>query len=306
MLQNTNKVLMVRPISFGFNAETAVNNHYQVNDNRFTEKEIQEKAVQEFDNLVATLRNEGVDVKVLQDTKDPHTPDSVFPNNWFSTHEDKKVVLYPMYAHNRRLERTEKLFDFLAEPKENLEIIDMTDYEDKNIFLEGTGSMILDRQNKKVYMCLSARADEKVLDAFCENLGYKKVVFHGYQSHEGQRKAIYHTNVMMGLAEKYAIICLDAIDDKAEREKVIKELEEDNKEIIAISEEQVNNFLGNNLELQGKDSKLCVMSDTAYNVLTAKQKAKIEKYAKIVHSAIPTIENYGGGSVRCMLAELFI
>ena len=305
-MQNTNRVFMVRPISFGFNAETAVNNYYQTNDKTISPEYIQQLALNEFNNFVKVLENEGVEVNVIEDTMEPHTPDSIFPNNWFSTHEENKLILYPMYAENRRLERTEKIFNEIKLEKNKVEILDLTNFENRNIFLEGTGSMVLDRSNKKAYVCLSERAHEEVLDYFCEKTGFKKIAFHAFQNHDIGRKPIYHTNVMMSIGEKYAIISLDTIDDIREREKVVNSLKEDGKEIIEISEEQVKNFLGNTLELNSKNGKICVMSKTAYLSLNENQKKAIEKYNKIVSVSIPTIEKYGGGSARCMLAELFI
>lgn len=300
----TSKVLMVRPICFGYNEETAVNNYYQQNDGAES-NEIQKKALAEFDNMVEKLKTYGVDVKVLQDTKDPYTPDSIFPNNWFSTHENT-VVLYPMFAKNRRLERREDIYDFMT-PTGELRKIDYSKAEEKSIFLEGTGSLVLDRENKKAYCSLSPRADEKLLDDFCKDLGYKKIAFSSYQTVNGERKLIYHTNVMMAMGEKYAILCADCIDDKAEREKVIAELKENGKDIVYITEEQVQNFLGNAIELENnKGESLCIMSSTAYNALTADQKNTIEKYSIIVPVDVNTIEKYGGGSARCMIAELYI
>jgi len=261
----TNKILMVRPISFAFNEQTAVNNHYQKRDNKPVQ-EIQNKALIEFDNMVEKLKKVGIDVKVMQDTKEPHTPDSIFPNNWFSTHYSNTVVLYPMFAENRRLERTDNLYDFF-DKTDDLNVVDYSSLENENIFLEGTGSLVLDRKNKKAYCSLSQRANEKLLD----------------------------------------ILCADSIDDLKEREKVIRELESDGKEIVYISEYQVEHFLGNAIELINNENvKICVMSATAYSVLTDEQKNIIEKYDVIVPVDVHTIEKYGGGSARCMIAELFI
>lgn len=301
----TNKILMVRPAAFGFNEETAVNNHYQKKGN-LKNNEIQEKALFEFDEMVGKLKNMGIDVKILQDTKIPHTPDSIFPNNWFSTHSDNTVVLYPMFAKNRRLERREDLYDFFENINE-IKTLDYSQLENENVFLEGTGSLVLDRKNKKAYCSLSERADERLLDIFCDDMGYKKIDFHSYQTVDTKRKLIYHTNVMMSIAENYAILCADAIDNKEEREKVIDELKSNKKEIIYISEEQVEKFLGNALELRNKDGvSILVMSAMAYSSLTEKQKNSIEKYSLILPVDVRTIEKYGGGSARCMIAELFI
>ncbi|MCI5725748.1 citrulline utilization hydrolase CtlX [Fusobacterium sp.] len=301
----TNKVLMVRPVAFGFNEETAVNNHYQKKGN-LSSYEIQEKALFEFDEMVSKLKNIGIDVKILQDTKTPHTPDSIFPNNWFSTHSDNTVILYPMFAKNRRLERREDLYDIFENINE-IKTLDYSQLENEGVFLEGTGSLVLDRKNKKAYCSLSERADERLLNIFCDDMGYKKIDFRSYQTVDTKRKLIYHTNVMMSIAENYAILCADAIDNKEERQKVIDELKANKKEIVYISEEQVENFLGNAIELKNKDGvSILVMSSTAYNILTEKQKNIIEKYSVILPVDVKTIEKYGGGSARCMIAELFI
>lgn len=301
----TNKVLMVRPVAFGFNEETAVNNHYQKKGN-LSSYEIQEKALFEFDEMVGKLKNIGIDVKILQDTKTPHTPDSIFPNNWFSTHFDNTVILYPMFAKNRRLERREDLYDIFENINE-IKTLDYSQLENEGVFLEGTGSLVLDRKNKKAYCSLSERADERLLNIFCDDMGYKKIDFRSYQTVDTKRKLIYHTNVMMSIAENYAILCADAIDNKEERQKVIDELKANKKEIIYISEEQVENFLGNAIELKNKDGvSILIMSSTAYNILTEKQKNIIEKYSVILPVDVKTIEKYGGGSARCMIAELFI
>ena len=301
----TNKILMVRPALFAFNEETAVNNYYQKRDNK-TVQEIQNSALIEFDKMVEKLKNIGIDVKVIQDTKEPHTPDSIFPNNWFSTHYSNTVVLYPMFAENRRLERTDRIYEFF-DNIDNLNVVDYSSLEKENIFLEGTGALVLDRKNKKAYCSLSQRANEKLLDIFCEDASYKKIAFHSYQTINGERKAIYHTNVMMAIGENYAILCSDSIDNLEERANVIKELEKDNKEIVYISEKQVESFLGNAIELVNNEGvNICVMSTTAYLALTDEQKSIIEKYDVILPVDVHTIEKYGGGSARCMIAELFI
>ncbi|QNM15915.1 citrulline utilization hydrolase CtlX [Fusobacterium hominis] len=301
--QITNSILMVRPIKFNFNEETAVNNHYQ-HKNDIKVEEIQNKALKEFDDFVNLLKQKGINVHVIEDTPLPPTPDSIFPNNWFSTHEDKKLVIYPMFAKNRRMEIVKfknKLIDIVGE--KNIEIIDYSEKVKDMIFLEGTGSIVLDRTNKKAYCSLSPRSDKNLFLKFCNDLGYKPVTFTSYQ--DGNE--IYHTNVMMGIGESKAIICLDCIEDINERKKVIDELKENNKEIIEISLEQVKYFLGNVLEVEGKDSKrYIVISKTAYNSMTKEQIKKIEKDTEIICADVSTIEYYGGGSVRCMLGEIFI
>lgn len=301
----TDKILMVRPISFGYNEETAINNYYQKISDK-SSSEIQKQALIEFDNMVQKLENLGINVKILQDTKIPYTPDSIFPNNWFSTHSANTVILYPMFAKNRRLERREDIYDFFENTNE-LKILDYSNLENEGVFLEGTGSLVLDRKNKKAYCSLSERADEKLLDIFCEDMSYKKIAFHSYQTVNSERKAIYHTNVMMAIAENYAIICADSIDNNNEREIVLKELKNDKKEIILISEKQVENFLGNAIELKNKDGvSVLVMSAKAFKALTLEQRNIIEKYSVILPVDVSTIEEHGGGSARCMIAELYI
>ena len=301
--QITNSILMIRPIKFNFNEETAVNNHYQHKNNIKVEA-IQTRALKEFDAFANLLKQKGVNVHVIEDTLLPPTPDSIFPNNWFSTHEYKKLVIYPMFAKNRRMEIAKfknKLIDIVGE--KNIEIIDYSEKAKDGIFLEGTGSIVLDRKNKKAYCSLSPRSDKNLFLEFCNDLGYKPVSFTSYQ--DGNE--IYHTNVMMGIGENKAIICLDCIEDSDERKKVIDELKENNKEIIEISLEQVKHFLGNVLEVEGKDNKrYIVISQTAYNSLTKEQIRAIEKDTDIICADVSTIEYYGGGSVRCMLGEIFI
>ena len=300
--QVTDRIVMVRPVQFKFNAETAVNNHYQHQDNKNLE-EVQKKALDEFDNFVKQLRSKGVTVEIIDDTLNPSTPDSIFPNNWFSTHQNGKVVLYPMYAQNRRMELV-KFKDRLLEiaKKEGTQVIDYSDRAEKNIFLEGTGSIVLDRINKKAYCSLSPRSDKNLFEEFCKDVGFKPVTFTSYQ--DGNK--IYHTNVMMGIGENKAVICLDCITDKAERENVVKELKDGNKEIVEISLDQVKHFLGNVLEVKGKDGKrYIVISKTAYDSMTEDQIKRVEKDTEIICADVSTIEYYGGGSVRCMLGEIF-
>lgn len=308
MKQITNTVLMIRPIAFRMNEQTAVNNYYQKVLDALTPETVNAKAQEEFDHFADVLKQNGVNVVVVQDTKEPDTPDSIFPNNWISFHENGDVVLYPMFAENRRLERREDVLDILEEQGFVIEnVMDYTSAEEENMFLEGTGSMILDRANKKVYCALSPRAEEELVIQFCEDNEMLPVIFESYQTVNGERKLIYHTNVMMCLGETFAVICLDSIDDKNERKNVVKQLKEDGKEIIEINEEQVNNFAGNMLELTNdKGEKLLIMSTQAYNILTPNQIKTLEKHARIVHSSLDIIEACGGGSARCMLAEVFL
>ncbi len=305
MKQTTNSILMIRPVSFRMNEQTAVNNYYQKKLDNSAEN-INKKAQEEFDGFVDKLRAKGVNVTVVEDTLEPNTPDSIFPNNWISFHENKEIVLYPMFAENRRLERREDILEILDEKGFDIEgYIDFTKFEEQDVFLEGTGSMILDRANRKAYCALSPRADEELFINFCEVLEYTPVVFTANQTVGGRREAIYHTNVMMCVAEDFAVICLDSIDDKKERKEVVNQLKSDGKKIIDISEEQVNQFAGNMLQVRGKDELFLVMSSTAYHSLTKEQLNSINESCKIIHSDISTIEICGGGSARCMMAEIF-
>lgn len=305
--QITNTVLMIEPVSFGYNYQTAKNNFFQQNDSVSVES-IQEKAKEEFRNMVDKLRKFGINVLVVKDTEQPHTPDSIFPNNWISFHSDGKVVLYPMYAENRRVERREDILDSIE--KEGFiinEIIDYSRAEEEDIFLEGTGSMVLDRTNEIAYAAISERTNEEFFIEFCEDLEFSPVVFHSTQEKNGKRYPVYHTNVMMSVAEDFAIICKESIQDVKERKLVIDFLQTTKKEVIIISEEQMNHFLGNTLQLENdKKERFLVMSNTAYQSLNAGQINAINKYSQILVFDIPTIEKYGGGGVRCMLAEIFL
>ena len=300
---------MIRPLAFNYNVQTAVNNHYQnANDFDSNSNQINLSAQIEFDNFVLKLRSFGVDVIVFQDDDKFDTPDSVFPNNWISFHSNGDIALYPMFAENRRNERREDVVKYIE--KNNYSISNVIDYssaEESNIFLEGTGSIVLDRLNRKAYCAVSERSNEELFIEFCEDFEYTPVVFNAFQSVNEARELIYHTNVMMCVADNFVIICLDCIDDKKQRKNVIAHLKEDGKEIIKISENQVNSFAGNMLQiLDRNNNSLLIMSESAYNVLTRAQKDIINKYAKIVFSSLNTIETYGGGSARCMMAEVFL
>lgn len=296
---------MIEPIAFGYNAETAKNNYFQVEQ---TGSDIQSKALAEFSTFVGKLREKGINVITIKDTLDPHTPDSIFPNNWVSFHKDGKVVLYPMFASNRRVERREDIIETIeAQGFEVTEIDDWSFSETQGHFLEGTGSMIFDHDNKIAYGSVSLRLDEKLFREFCAKFGFTPVVFHSFQTVGTERLPIYHTNVMMCVADQFVVICLDCIDDELEREKVIETIKGSGKEIIEISEEQMQQFAGNMLQVQNKESeKFLVMSQTAYQSLSSEQVAAIEKYCEIIYSDLNTIEVNGGGSARCMLAEVFL
>ncbi len=305
--QSTNTILMIRPVSFCFNEQTAVNNYYQKSLENLTYENIQEQALEEFNNFVKKLESHNINVIVIEDTKSPYTPDSIFPNNWISFHENGSVGLYPMYAENRRLERREDILIKLEE--KGFIINNTTDYtkaEKEGVFLEGTGSMILDRENRKAYLAVSPRSDGELFIEFCKDFEFTPILFKSYQTVENRRELIYHTNVMMCIADKYAVICLDSIDDSKERNHIVDSLQNDGKEIITITENQVNRFAGNMLQVRSVDCKFLVMSSTAYNSLTKDQVEIIKKYNPIIHSNLSVIETCGGGSARCMMAEVFL
>ncbi len=307
MEQTTNTILMIRPVNFRMNEQTAVNNYFQ-EDLDLKNTEINSKAQIEFDNFVEKLREADIEVVIIQDDKLLDTPDSIFPNNWVSFHSNGDVAIYPMFAENRRKERRDEVFIKLEEEGFIIKnIIDYTSAENEGLFLEATGSLILDRVNKKAYCALSPRANEEILIEFCEDFEYTPVIFTANQTVDKERLPIYHTNVMMCVGEYFSVICLDSIDDKKERKNVVDHLKKDGKEIIAITEEQVNNFAGNMLELKNKnDESLLVMSQSAFNSLNKEQINKLEKYSKIIYSSLDTIETCGGGSARCMMAEVFL
>ncbi len=308
MQQITNSILMIRPVNFRMNEQTAVNNYYQKVLDGLSPKNVNAKAQEEFDAYVVKLRAIGVNVIVIDDTKATDTPDSIFPNNWISFHENGNIGLYPMFAKNRRLERREDVLDKLEAAGFIINnVFDYTSAEKEGFFLEGTGSLLLDRANRKAYCALSPRADEDLFIEFCEDFEYSPILFTANQTVDEKRKAIYHTNVMMCLAETFAVICLDTIDDKKEKKAVTKSLRENGKEVITITEEQVNNFAGNMLQVKGSDDKLyLIMSQSAYDSLRPAQVKMIEKHCTILSSSLDTIETCGGGSARCMMAEVFL
>jgi hypothetical protein len=307
MKQITNTIMMIKPVGFRYNEQTAVNNYYQRVLDNLTAKQTQENALSEFNVFVDKLRNAGVNVVVVEDTKNPDTPDSIFPNNWVSFHENGIVGLYPMCAENRREERREDIFDILVDEYgfSIEEIKDFTEFEEHDKFLEGTGSMVLDRENKICYAAISIRTDEIAVMQFCEEFGYRPVCFTANQDVEGERMAIYHTNVMMCVADTFVVICLDTIDDAIERDNVAENLKETGKEIIEITEEQNQRFAGNMLQVMG-DKPYIVMSNSAYNSLSESQIKTIEKHCPIIYSSLDTIEACGGGSARCMMVEIFL
>ena len=302
-MQTTDTVLMIEPVAFGFNEQTAVNNYFQVQQ----EGNVQDKALKEFNDFVEKLRAKDINVITIKDTLEPKTPDSIFPNNWVSFHADGKVVLYPMFAENRRLERRDDIINQIKEQFEVTEVIDYSGAEKDNKFLEGTGSMIFDHDNKLAYGSVSLRLDEGLFRKFCSDFGFQPVVFHSYQTAGEERLPIYHTNVMMCVADKFVVICLDCIDDESERNNVIETIKNSGKELIEISEDQMQNFAGNMLQVHNKSGeKFLVMSQSAYKSLNRDQVSAIEKYCEIIYSDLEVIETNGGGSARCMLAEVFL
>jgi hypothetical protein len=300
--------MMVRPYAFRFNEETAADNHFQ-RKLGLGEKEATERALIEFDGLVALLRENGIEVIVFQDDAYPETPDSVFPNNWVTFHQDGRVAMFPMAAMSRRGEKREEMFDIIADDFGYgiKEIEDFTGFESEGLFLEGTGSMVLDRENGIAYAALSKRTDLFVLETFCERFDFEYVAFTANQNVGTERLPLYHTNVMMALGTGYAVICATCIDDETERKEVISQLKKSGKKIIEITEDQCNRFAGNILELQGESGRrFCVMSSTAFESLRNDQIEAIRKHAEIIHAPLGTIEAFGGGSARCMMAEIFL
>ena len=306
-MQITNTILMIRPVAFRMNEQTAVNNYFQ-EDLHIKNQDINAQAQKEFDQFVAVLRSHGVQVIVIDDIKDPDTPDSIFPNNWVSFHNTGTVAVYPMFAENRRNERRTDIFDVLESHGFRIDnVLDYTSAEEDGLFLEGTGSILKDRVHQKAYCALSERANEDLFIEFCEDFNCFPVIFTANQSVNGERLPIYHTNVMMAMAETFVVICLDSIDNKKERQEVVRHIKDNGREIISITEEQMHHFAGNMLQVIGEnEQRLMVMSSQAYKSLRKDQLAAIEKHCAIVHSPLDTIEACGGGSARCMMAEVFL
>ena len=299
---------MIRPVQFRMNEQTAVNNYYQKVLVNLSPTIINTKAIEEFDAFVDKLKAVGIQVIVINDTQEFDTPDSIFPNNWISFHQNGTIALYPMFAENRRLERKESILEGVE--KQGFLINSVQDYtkaEAASVFLEGTGSIILDRINRKAYCALSPRADEDLFIEFCEDFDYFPIIFSAYQTVLGVRKKIYHTNVMMCIGDSFAVVCLASIDDKKERKNVVNHLMQDSKQIVDISETQVQQFAGNMLQLKGSDEiPYLVMSQSAFDCLDQSQIEVLEKYSTIITSPLTTIEACGGGSARCMMAEIFL
>jgi hypothetical protein len=292
---------MIRPVNFSFNSETAVNNAFQVNN---ASPDTQAKARKEFNDLVYQLQQHGIHVTVIDDTPEPYTPDSIFPNNWVSFHDDGTVVLYPMFAENRRAERKQHVLDNILRHFEQRRLIDLSGAEADNIFLEGTGSMVLDRDNRIAYTCLSPRTNQKLVDEFCRLLNFTSITFYAHDQHGGE---IYHTNVMMCVADQYVVVCLASITDPIEKSKLLEAIAGTNKKVVDITLDQMNSFAGNMLQVSNNmGDPFLVMSSQAYHSLTTRQREILEAFNPIIHADIGTIETNGGGSARCMMAEVFL
>jgi len=302
--QTTSNILMIRPSNFGFNEETAANNSFQNKAQVLSPAQIKKRAIEEFDNFVTKMRGEGINVIVIEDTAQPIKPDAVFPNNWISFHPNGMAITYPMFAEIRRKERRDDVLEKLKEDFKIEGTIRLEKFEAENRFLEGTGSMILDRVNKICYACTSPRTDEGLLDIFCEYVEYQKVTF---QSVDANGEDIYHTNVMMALGEDFVVIGMSTIKDELQKEMLLDLFAKTNKTVIDISFEQILSFAGNMLQVQNKKGETyLVMSQQAFESLTEEQIAAIEKRTKILYSPIEAIETIGGGSARCMMAEVFL
>lgn len=305
--QTTDQLLMIRPVDFKYNVQTAENNKFQQQSAQNQESaynDVHRQALKEFDDFVNLLRANEITVTVIDDTLEPETPDSIFPNNWISFHHTGEVFLYPMFSENRRSERREDIVNTLAKTFKVASIKDLSGYEAENVFLEGTGSMVLDRENRIAYACLSLRTDKKVLEDFCTKSGYTAITFHAT---DADGFPIYHTNVMMCVGNQFAVACLETIKEEEEKKNLKKSLHGNGKEIIEITLDQMNHFAGNMLQVKNKASQhLLVMSEQAYLSLTKKQVNALEKYSKLIYSPLYTIEKNGGGSARCMLAEIHL
>ncbi len=299
---------MIRPVNFDLNEQTMDSNAFQQRVRSTDQQSIQQNAQQEFDNFVSVLQQAGINVIVVEDTPSPPTPDSIFPNNWVSFHSDGSIFTYPMQASNRRKERRPDIFTTLTS-KYGFEVKKIRDFsqdhENYDRFLEGTGSLVLDRINSIAYACLSPRTNLAVLNQWCSATGYEAVFFTAI---DRQKNAIYHTNVVMCIGESFAVVCLDAIPDTEEQKKVVEKLEQTGHAVVPITFEQINNFAGNMLQVHNdKQEKVLVMSEQAYNALNAAQIDILTAHNKhILYAPIPTIERYGGGSARCMMAEVFL
>lgn len=300
MKQSSSKVLMIRPVKFGYNEQTAASNSFQKLEIGIDQKKIQLNALSEFDTFLEILRLHQIDVVVFDDTLFPATPDSIFPNNWISFHKEKFIVIYPMLAENRRPERRSEIIDHFK--KENKKVIDISHFEKEGIFLEGTGSIVFDYENKIAYANISTRTNKRLLEDLCKQLNYSSLNF---RANDSNGNDIYHTNVLMCIGDHFAVLCEECIPDLIDRKKIVESLKKNGREIIFISIEQMNSFAGNMYQLFNKNQEsLIVMSEQAFRSLKKGQIIQLEKYGKLLYPALYTIEKYGGGSARCMIAEI--
>ena len=302
-MKPTQNILMIRPANFGFNEETAVSNFFQ-NKLTLTHQEVLNLAQLEFDGMVSTLRENGVEVFVIEDTATPIKPDAIFPNNWITTHKDGSIFLFPMQAVNRQHERRNDILSTLKKDFKVSRVVDLSHTESDKRYLEGTGSIVFDHKNKTAYACISPRTEQELFTYFCHEIGYRSISF---TAQDALKKEIYHTNVMMCIGEKFGLICLESITNPIERDKVIQSFYENKKELIEISIQQMNSFAGNMLEVQSKDNhSILTLSASAFESLLPEQKERLKMHTKLVPINIPTIEKVGGGSVRCMMAEIYL
>jgi hypothetical protein len=294
---------MVRPAAFGFNEETAANNYFQSNPG-IDKKQLQQKALAEFDNMVQTLRQHDITVWVIDDTSEPAKPDAIFPNNWLSTSPSGTVAVFPLYAPNRRTEKRDDILDQLAKNFVVKEVQDWSEFEAEGRFLEGTGSMIIDYDNQMIYACVSERTSLSVLEKYAATNGFQAIVF---LATDKNGMPVYHTNVVMALGDGFCVLCEEAIEEEWELIAVRQLLESTNHSIISITREQLHSFAGNMLQVQNKKGeKYLVLSQTAFDSLRKEQKQQLEAYSTLLPIAVPTIEAVEGGSVRCMMAEIFL
>jgi hypothetical protein len=302
-MQTTNSIFLIRPSNFTFNLQTASTNTFQ-NNLEILGNEYHKKVMQEFDTFISKLKSNGLNVFVFEDTDYPQKPDAIFPNNWLSLHSNGTVILYPMFAENRRHERRMDIIESLKKKFRISTILDLSHHENTGEFLEGTGSIVFDHTHKKAYACLSPRTHKNLFLIVCENLNYKPIYFSAFDEHG---KEIYHTNVMMCIGEKFVVVCLDSIVNKNERHLIVEHLKENNLEIIDITYQQMNNFAGNMLSIKSNTKRnILVMSQSAFECLTTAQKETLTKYNELLPVCIQTIESIGGGSARCMMAEIFL
>jgi len=296
-------ILMVRPAAFGFNEETVANNYFQHNPD-ISKEEVQQKALSEFDAMVEKLRSNGMDVVVINDTAEPPKPSAIFPNNWLSTSPEGKLFVYPMYAPGRRLEKRDEVLKMLAKDFVVKDVQDWSEFEAEERFLEGTGSMVMDHGNRLIYAAISERTNLSVLEKFAAANGYQAIVF---LAADKQSRPVYHTNVVMTLGENFCVLCEEAIEEEWELIAVRQLLESTHHTIIPITKEQMHQFAGNMLEVKNKKGEnILVLSQNAFNSLRKEQREMLEAYARLLPVAVPTIEQVEGGSVRCMMAEVFL